>query len=96
MNTILHLPDLLLAISLLLGISAVVIPLVRRLGIAPELGLLLSGVILGTSHFLGATQVDRLHELSELGVVFFLFMIGLELDLGQAWQLRRYAFVLGS
>lgn len=96
MNTVLHLPDLLLAISLLLGISAVVIPLVRRLGIAPELGLLLSGVILGTSHFLGATQVDRLHELSELGVVFFLFMIGLELDLGQAWQLRRYAFVLGS
>ena len=96
MNTYLRLPDLLLAITLLLGISAVVIPLARRLGIAPELGLLLSGVILGTSHFLGATQVDRLHELSELGVVFFLFMIGLELDLGQAWQLRRYAFVLGS
>jgi monovalent cation:proton antiporter-2 (CPA2) family protein len=96
LNTYLRLPDLLLAITLLLGISAVVIPLARRLGIAPELGLLLSGVILGTSHFLGTTQVDRLHELSELGVVFFLFMIGLELDLGQAWQLRRYAFVLGS
>jgi glutathione-regulated potassium-efflux system protein KefB len=29
-------------------------------------------------------------------VVFFLFMIGLELDLGQAWLLRRYAFVLGT
>ena len=96
MNTVLHLPDLLLAISLLLGISAVVIPLARRFGIGPELGLLLSGVILGSSHFLGATQVDRLRELSELGVVFFLFMIGLELDLGKAWQLRRYALVLGS
>lgn len=96
MNPVLHLPDLLLAISLLLGISAVVIPLARRLGIGPELGLLLSGAILGSSHFLGAAQVDRLRELSELGVVFFLFMIGLELDLGQAWLLRRYALVLGS
>ena len=96
MNTYLRLPDLLLAITLLLGISAVVIPLARRLGIGPELGLLLSGVILGSSHFLGPTQVDRVRDLSELGVVFFLFMIGLELDLGQAWLLRRYAFVLGT
>jgi len=96
LNTFLRLPDLLLAITLLLGISAVVIPLARRLGIGPELGLLLSGVILGSSHFLAPAQVDRLRELSELGVVFFLFMIGLELDLGQAWLLRRYALVLGS
>ena len=96
LNTVLHLPDLLLAITLLLGISAIVIPVARRLGIGPELGLLLSGVILGSSHFLGTAQVDRLRELSELGVVFFLFMIGLELDLGQAWLLRRYAFLLGT
>ena len=96
MNTYLRLPDLLLAITLLLGISAIVIPVARRLGIGPELGLLLSGVILGSSHFLAPAQVDRLRELSELGVVFFLFMIGLELDLGQAWLLRRYALVLGS
>ena len=96
MNSVLHLPDLLLAITLLLGISAVVIPLARRLGIGPELGLLLSGVILGSSHFLGEAQVDRLRELSELGVVFFRFMIGLELDLGQAWLLRHYAFLLGT
>jgi monovalent cation:proton antiporter-2 (CPA2) family protein len=96
LNTYLRLPDLLLAITLLLGISAIVIPVARRLGIGPELGLLLSGVILGSSHFLAPAQVDRLRELSELGVVFFLFMIGLELDLGQAWLLRRYALVLGS
>jgi Kef-type K+ transport system membrane component KefB len=76
LNTYLRLPDLLLAITLLLGISAIVIPIARRLGIGPELGLLLSGVILGSSHFLASAQVDRLRELSELGVVFFLFMIG--------------------
>jgi glutathione-regulated potassium-efflux system protein KefB len=94
-NTYLHLPDIVLAITLLLTISAVVIPLARQLGIGPELGLLLSGVILGSSHVLGQTQVERLREVSELGVVFFLFVIGLELDLRKAWSLRRYALGLG-
>ena len=91
-----HLPDIVLAITLLLTISAVMIPLARRLGIGPELGLLLSGIVLGSSHFLGPTQIERLRDISELGVVFFLFVIGLELDLGQFWSLRRYALGLGS
>jgi glutathione-regulated potassium-efflux system protein KefB len=91
-----HLPDIVLAITLLLITSAVVIPLARRVGIGPELGLLLSGIILGSSHLLGPTQVDRLREVSELGVVFFIFVIGLELDLQKAWALRRYALGLGS
>jgi len=95
-HTYMHLPDILLAITLLLMISAVMIPFARRLGIGPELGLLLSGIILGSTHFLGPTQVERLREVSELGVVFFLFVIGLELDLRKAWSLRRYALGLGS
>lgn len=45
MNTYLHLPDIVLAITLPLAISAVVIPLAGELGIGPELGLLLSGII---------------------------------------------------
>ena len=90
-----HLPDILLAITLLLTISAVMIPLARRVGIGPELGLLLSGVVLGLPHLLAPAHVARLRELSELGVVFFLFVIGLELDLRQAWSLRRYALGMG-
>jgi len=96
LSPFLHLPDVILAIMLLLTISAVAIPFARWLGIGPELGLLLSGVILGSSHFLGATQVARLQEISELGVVFFLFVIGLELDLRKVWLLRRYALALGA
>ncbi|HEY3474440.1 MAG TPA: cation:proton antiporter [Anaerolineales bacterium] len=92
----LHLPDILLAITLLLTISAVMIPLARRVGIGPELGLLLSGVVLGLPHLLAPAHVARLRELSELGVVFFLFVIGLELDLKQAWSLRRYALGMGA
>jgi monovalent cation:proton antiporter-2 (CPA2) family protein len=91
-----HLPDILLAITLLLTISAVMIPLARRVGIGPELGLLLSGIVLGLPHLLAPVHVARLRELSELGVVFFLFVIGLELDLRQAWSLRRYALGMGT
>jgi len=96
LGTYLHLNEIVLAITLLLTISAVIIPLARRLGIGPELGLLLSGVILGSSHMLGPTQVGRLREISELGIVFFLFVIGLELDLRRVWSLRRYAVALGT
>lgn len=96
MNTYLHLDEIVLAVTLLLMISAVAIPLARRFGMGADLGLLIAGVILGSSHILGPTQVDRLREISELGVVFFLFLIGLELDLRKVWSLRRYAVVLGT
>jgi Kef-type K+ transport system membrane component KefB len=96
MSAYMPLPDIVLAITLLLTISAVMIPLARWLGIGPELGLLLSGIILGSSSMLGPAQVDRVREVSELGVVFFLFTIGLELDVRKAWSLRRYALRLGA
>ena len=48
MNPYISLPDMVVAITMLLTISAVMIPLARWLGIGPELGLLLSGIILGS------------------------------------------------
>jgi len=72
------------------------IPFARWIGIGPEVGLLLSGIILGSSNLLSPTQVGRLREVSELGVIFFLFVIGLELDVRKVWSIRRYALGLGA
>jgi Kef-type K+ transport system membrane component KefB len=96
LNPYLPLPDIILAITLLLTISAVMIPFARWIGIGPELGLLLSGIVLGSSNLLSPTQVGRLREISELGVIFFLFVIGLELDIRKVWSIRRYALGLGA
>ena len=96
MNPYLPLPDIILAITLLLTISAVMIPFARWIGIGPEVALLLSGVILGSSNLLSPTQVGRLREVSELGVIFFLFVIGLELDVRKVWLMRRYALGLSA
>jgi Kef-type K+ transport system membrane component KefB len=90
------LPDVVLAITLLLTISAVMIPIARWLGIGPELGLMLSGIVLGSSGILGPSQLGRLREVSELGIVFFLFVIGLGLDLRKIWSLQRYVLGLGA
>jgi glutathione-regulated potassium-efflux system protein KefB len=72
------------------------IPFARWIGIGPEIGLLLSGIVLGSSNLLGPAQVGRLREVSELGVIFFLFVIGLELDIRKVWSIRRFALGLGA
>ena len=75
-----------------LGTAGVVVPLVRRLGLSPVLGYLAAGAVLGplglgsfiqTLPFLyWVTVVDakNVAGIADLGVVFLLFVIGLELS----------------
>src|SRR4029079_19009136 len=76
----------------LLGTAGIVIPLVRRFGFNPVLGYLVAGAILGPlglGSFIGQfpylywfTVVDakNVAGIAELGIVFLLFLIGLELS----------------
>jgi monovalent cation:H+ antiporter-2, CPA2 family len=95
-------------VVVVLATAAVAIPLLQRLRINPVLGYLLTGVVLGP-HLLGSlvkaypalfwVTVDdpaRLTALAELGVVFLLFIIGLELSPQRLWTMRRLVFGLGS
>lgn len=93
---------------IVLGTAGVAIPLLRRIGLSSNLGFLLTGVFLGP-HVLGwlAQQIPVLSPLelregggisgvAELGVVFLLFLIGLELSPERLRTMRQLVVGLGG
>ncbi|WP_213288404.1 cation:proton antiporter [Bradyrhizobium sp. sGM-13] len=92
----------------LLGTAGVIIPLVRRFGLNPVLGYLGAGAILGPlglGSFIDSfpllywfTVVDpkNVSGIANLGVVFLLFLIGMELSYDRLKAMRRLIFGLGS
>ena len=79
-----------------LGVAVLVVPLFQRLGLGAVLGYLAAGALVGPS-ILGLVQnpEDTMH-VGEFGVVFMLFVIGLELQPGRLWELRRAVFGVGG
>ncbi|TNF32965.1 MAG: potassium transporter [Gammaproteobacteria bacterium] len=88
--------------------AGIVVPVLHRLRISPVLGYLLMGALVGPyglgllageygwlRHFV-ITDLAGVQSLAELGVIFLLFMIGLELSLDRLWAMRRLVFGLGS
>ena len=93
---------------IVLATAGVVVPLMHRLRISPIIGFLAAGACLGP-YGLGAltgvfpwlrvVTIRDVHDLAffaELGVVFLLFAIGLELSLARMLTMRRLVFGLGT
>lgn len=91
-----------------LAMAGVIVPVFHRLKISPVIGFLIGGVILGPhglARLFGDQPLVRaitiydigaVMPLAELGVVFLLFTIGLELSFERLKLLRRLIFGLGS
>ncbi len=91
-----------------LGTAGIVVPVVQRWGISSVLGYLCAGAVLGPlglGSFRGelpflswVTVVDakNVSAIAELGVVFLLFVIGLELTYQRLQTMRRLVFGLGT
>ena len=88
--------------------AGLIIPLVRKLGISPVLGFLFVGLLIGP-HAMGRlasdmpvleffvfSDLEGFRRFAELGVIFLLFTIGLELSVAQLWAMRRLVFGLGG
>jgi len=76
-----------------LASTVLVIPLFKSVKASPVLGFLFSGIVLGQ---LGLFRnISEIEKLSELGVLFLLFEMGLELSLDRLKALAKYAFGLG-
>ena len=90
-----------------LAAAGVIVPLFNRLKISPVLGFLAAGVLLGPDglarladtapwlSWLTISDAGQIRSLSELGVAFLLFMIGLELSWGRLRAMRKFVFGLG-
>lgn len=102
------LTEIFLHAGLFFVLASLIIPFLRFLKIPTALGYLLAGIIVGpygigaladTIPILGIISLentDHIKILSELSIIFLLFVIGLELTPSRLWQLRNLVFGLGS
>ena len=88
--------SLLMAVLVYLFAAVIVVPVAARFGIGAVLGYLLAGIAIGPWGFGFISDVDEILHFSELGVVFLMFLIGLELNPAKLWQLRRSIFGVGA
>jgi monovalent cation:proton antiporter-2 (CPA2) family protein len=80
----------------LLGAAVVAVPLFKRIGLGAVLGYLVAGLAIGPFGAGLFTDPQGILHIAELGVVMFLFVIGLEMRPSHLWSLRRTIFGLGS
>lgn len=91
-----------------LVVAGIAVPLIHRLKVSPVLGYLLVGLLVGPYgvarftdtlpwlEYMVIADLDGVRALAELGIVFLLFMIGLELSVERLWSMRRMVFGLGA
>lgn len=93
---------------LFLTLAGLLIPLLQRLRINQVLGFLTVGIVLGPNGIgqwvsrwpwladFTFPEVQGVQSFAELGVVFLMFLIGLELSPERLWAMRRWVFAGGS
>lgn len=79
----------------LLAAGVVAAPVFLRLGLGAVLGYLAAGVAIGPHGFKVFTNPGAIMGVAELGVVLFLFLIGIETRPAKLWALRKDIFGLG-
>ena len=86
---------LIMIIVAFLAAAVIFVPLFKRLGLGAVLGYLAAGVLLGPAVIGITDNPEQILSFAELGVVFLLFLIGLELNTSRLWAMRRDIFGLG-
>jgi len=81
-------------IYLLAAVLGVVI--FRAFRLPPMLGYLMVGVVIGPNMLAMVENSTRIQHLAEFGVVFLMFVIGLEFSLPKLRTMRRHVFGLGA
>lgn len=94
MSTSVVSPELIKTV-VLLATSVTIVPLFKRLGLGSVLGYLVAGCLIGPSGTGLFQDPDVVVHMAELGVVMFLFIIGLEMHPERLWSMRKAIFGRG-
>jgi len=102
-----HIPHL-REVGIFLGVAAVLVPVLHRFKLSPVLGFLVAGLLIGPYGLVSVptvgplmdaiayTDIEAVRAVGEVGVIFLLFLIGLELAPSRLWAMRRLIFGLGA
>lgn len=82
--------------TVLLAVAVITTVLSARIGFGAILGFIAAGILVGPSGFGVSSEGSEWREFAELGVVLLLFTIGLEMQPGKLWSMRRLVFGLGA
>jgi len=91
-----HASGFLIQSVVFLASAVIAVVLSHRLGLGSAAGYLLAGIVIGP---VGLKLIDKLEDvrhIAELGVVFLLFVIGLELEPKRLWSMRARLLSLGA
>jgi len=86
---------MLVALVILLTAIVIAVPTTRKLGLGSVLGYLVAGVAIGPAGLGLLRNTNTIADISELGVVMLLFLIGLEVRPHRLWIMRKSVFGLG-
>ncbi|PKF32379.1 monovalent cation:proton antiporter-2 (CPA2) family protein [Acinetobacter proteolyticus] len=86
----------LIAPVVLLAAAVIAVPIFKRIGLGSVLGYLIAGLIIGPFGFAFFHDSASILHIAELGIVMYLFVIGLEMQPSHLWSLRREIFGLGT
>ncbi|MDX2083055.1 MAG: monovalent cation:proton antiporter-2 (CPA2) family protein [Rickettsiales bacterium] len=76
--------------------SCIVVPLARKFKLSAVIGYLLVGVVIGPMFLNLTNNSEGAMHLAELGIIMMLFIIGLELEPANLWQLRKAIIGIGG
>jgi len=79
----------------MLGAALIFVTLFRKLGLGATLGYIIGGAALGPYALGVIADPDAVMRVSEIGIAFLLFLVGLELNPSRLWRLRKDIFGLG-
>ena len=88
--------SLLASVLVFLAATVIAVPLFKRLRLGAILGYLVAGIVIGPSVLNLVNDPYTILHFAEMGVVFLLFVIGLELDPKTLWRMRNQILFSGG